>query len=257
MPEVPSGVDLALRDSARSRPHRGPCDPPTITILNPKPNLRRTIDVAAPSPSRPLRICTPGLNRHGVFLVQRLDELPWLEPSRRAGGSGYVRLPTTEGPGAPLPAPTRREEEEGWFVLSRWDRLLIFGACNLAALACFVICFTLFPVLSLKPRKFVILWSVGSLMFLASFAAVMGPMTYFYHLFSTPRLPFTAAYFGSIILTLVFALKLHSTILTLLSALVQIACLIWYLISYFPMGSSGLRLASSFGVRQATSWMSS
>lgn len=50
-------------------------------------------------------------------------------------------------------------------------------------------------------------WSVGSLMFLASFAAVMGPMAYVYHLLSTPRLPFTAAYFGSIILTLVFALK--------------------------------------------------
>lgn len=50
-------------------------------------------------------------------------------------------------------------------------------------------------------------WSVGSLLFLASFAAVMGPMNYLYHLLSTPRLPFTAAYFGSIILTLVFALK--------------------------------------------------
>jgi hypothetical protein len=29
---------------------------------------------------------------------------------------GYVRLPTTEGAGAPLPAPSRREEEEGWFT---------------------------------------------------------------------------------------------------------------------------------------------
>ncbi|KAF5656877.1 transport SFT2 [Fusarium circinatum] len=135
-----------------------------------------------------------------------LSSLQSLNPFQ--GGSGYVRLPTTESSGAPLPAPTRREEEEGWFVLSRWDRLLIFGACNLAAVACFVICFTLFPVLSLRPRKFVILWSVGSLMFLASFAAVMGPMNYVYHLLSTPRLPFTAAYFGSITLTLVFALKL-------------------------------------------------
>ncbi|EGU89282.1 hypothetical protein FOXB_00235 [Fusarium oxysporum f. sp. conglutinans Fo5176] len=135
-----------------------------------------------------------------------LSSLQSLNPFQ--GGSGYVRLPTTESSGAPLPAPSRREEEEGWFVLSRWDRLLIFGACNLAAVACFVICFTLFPVLSLRPRKFVILWSVGSLMFLASFAAVMGPMNYVYHLLSTPRLPFTAAYFGSITLTLVFALKL-------------------------------------------------
>lgn len=32
------------------------------------------------------------------------------------GDRGYVRLPTTEGSGAPLPAPSRREEEEGWFV---------------------------------------------------------------------------------------------------------------------------------------------
>lgn len=115
-------------------------------------------------------------------------------------------------------------------------------------------------------------WSVGSVMFLASFAAVMGPMNYIRHLFSGPRIPFTAGYFGSILLTLVFAIKvnplistackalltpakLQSTILTLLAALVQLACLIWYLVSYFPMGSTGLRLATSFGARQAASWM--
>lgn len=50
------------------------------------------------------------------------------------------------------------------------------------------------------------------MMFLASFAAMMGPMNYVYHLFSAPRLPFTAAYFGSIILTLVFALKVVSQV---------------------------------------------
>lgn len=32
------------------------------------------------------------------------------------GDRGYVRLPTHEGPGAPLPAPSRREEEEAWFA---------------------------------------------------------------------------------------------------------------------------------------------
>lgn len=32
------------------------------------------------------------------------------------GDRGYVQLPTTEGPGAALPAPSRREEEEGWFA---------------------------------------------------------------------------------------------------------------------------------------------
>ncbi|CEJ82314.1 Putative Syntaxin [[Torrubiella] hemipterigena] len=170
--------------------------------------------------------------------------------------SGYLSLPTHDAPpGAPLPAPTRREEEEGWFALSRWDRLLVFGACNLAAFACFSIAFFTLPMLALRPTKFVTLWTVGSLMFLCSFAAVMGPMAYLRHLLSGPRLPFTAAYFGSIFLTLVMALK-HQTILTLLCAVVQVACLLWYLVSYFPMGTQSLRLVSSFGARQATSWMS-
>jgi hypothetical protein len=43
-----------------------------------------------------------------------LDRLSTLNPF---GAGGYVRLPISEtNPGAPLPAPTRREEEEGWFA---------------------------------------------------------------------------------------------------------------------------------------------
>lgn len=42
-------------------------------------------------------------------------------------------------------------------AVSRWDRLLIFGGLNLAAVALSVVCFTLFPILSLKPTKFAIL----------------------------------------------------------------------------------------------------
>ncbi|KAL8770054.1 MAG: hypothetical protein Q9209_004092 [Squamulea sp. 1 TL-2023] len=178
-----------------------------------------------------------------------------LESLNPFGDSGYVRLPTQEGPGAPLPAPSRREEEEGWFALSRWDRLLVFGACNAAALVCFVICFALFPVVSLKPRKFAILWSMGSMLFLASWAVLMGPLVYAQHLISGPRLPFTAAYFGSIMMTLVFAIKLQSTILTLFSSLVQLAALVWYLVSYFPMGGTGLRFAARFGTNRLSAWM--
>ena len=37
----------------------------------------------------------------------------------------------------------------------------------------------------------------------------MGPITYAKHLISGPRLPFTAAYFGSIGLTLFFAMKVR------------------------------------------------
>lgn len=101
---------------------------------------------------------------------------------------------------------------------------------------------------------------------------MMGPMTYAKHLISTPRLPFTATYFGSIALTLYFSLgvstprpataltnqlfwQLRNKPLTLLTAIVQLVCLVWYLVSYFPMGSSGLRLATSFGASRAAAWM--
>ena len=51
---------------------------------------------------------------------------------------------------------------------------------------------------------------------MASFAAVMGPLAYFQHLISGPRLPFTAAYFGSIALTLYFSIGVSVTVLHLI-----------------------------------------
>ncbi|KAK4697848.1 hypothetical protein P7C71_g296, partial [Lecanoromycetidae sp. Uapishka_2] len=48
------------------------------------------------------------------------------------GSGGYVRLPThNEGPGAPLPAPSRREEEEGFFACLRFAAR--FGTNRVAA----------------------------------------------------------------------------------------------------------------------------
>lgn len=55
-------------------------------------------------------------------------------------------------------------------------------------------------------------WSVGSVLFLLSWAVLMGPWSYAKHLISGPRLPFTAAYFGSIALTLYFAIGVRTTI---------------------------------------------
>lgn len=51
-----------------------------------------------------------------VNTSQRTGLLSSLQSLNPFGDGGYVSLPTTEGAGAPLPAPTRREEEEGWFA---------------------------------------------------------------------------------------------------------------------------------------------
>ncbi|BFZ64800.1 Protein transport protein sft2 [Saitoella coloradoensis] len=144
------------------------------------------------------------------------------------------------------------EEDQGWFGirLSRWDRLLVFGACILGAAVCFLVAFLMMPVLVLKPRKFVMLWTVGSLLFLSSFAALQGPISYLKHLFSGSRIPFTATYFTSMVLTIYFALGLQSTILTVVSAAVQVVCLVVYLVSYFPFGAGAIRWGGGIVARR-------
>ena len=49
--------------------------------------------------------------------------------------------------------------------------------------------------------------------------------------------------------------QLHSTVLTLLSSILQLVALVWYLVSYFPMGSSGLRFAARVGGGRVAAWM--
>ncbi|PSN59706.1 SFT2-domain-containing protein [Corynespora cassiicola Philippines] len=173
------------------------------------------------------------------------------------GDGGYVRLPTTENPGAPLPAPTRREEEEGWFALSRWDRMLVWGGLLLASAVMFAVCIGLMftPVFIVRPRKFAVLWSMGSLLFLLAWAVLMGPVQYVQHLISGPRLPFSAAYLGSLALTLYFSIGLQSTFLTLIAVIVQLVALVSFSVSYAPMGSTGLRFAARFGGNRVAAWM--
>ena len=56
-----------------------------------------------------------------------LSRLQSLNPF--SGRGGYVSLPTQEGPGAPLPAPSRREEEEGFFA-REWHLFVPARLCD-------------------------------------------------------------------------------------------------------------------------------
>lgn len=109
-------------------------------------------------------------------------------------GDGYLQLPTHEAPGAPLPAPSRREEEDTFFALSRWDRMLIFSACNLGAAVCFVICF--FPVSGALAEAPQICYPVVRGIF--TFLAIMGCPHGTHDLRQTSDLGITAALYGRI-----------------------------------------------------------
>ncbi|KAK9241377.1 Got1/Sft2-like family-domain-containing protein [Lipomyces kononenkoae] len=163
-----------------------------------------------------------------------------------------MQLPISENNGS-----ANHIQEPSWFNMSRWDRIVCFGVCLVASIIFFVLCFALFPVLVLRPQKFALLWSLGSLLFVLSFGCLQGPMNYLLHLISLNRLPFTLAYFGSIVLTLVFSLGKFSPILTIIACIIQVVAAVWYTVSYFPLGTQGLRVAGRFGTRRVYAWLDS
>lgn len=147
--------------------------------------------------------------------------------------------------------------EPGYFELSRWDRMLIFGLTFAGSVCCYLICIFLFPVLSLKPRKFALLWSLGSIFFLVSFGVLQGFQAYVLHLLLSTRIIFTVTFITSIIMTLISSLSLKSTILSIIFAVLQLISAIWYTVSYFPMGQQTLNLAGNVARSQVDSWINS
>lgn len=154
-----------------------------------------------------------------------------------------------------LPEDETVTSDPGYFELSRWDRMLLFALTFAGSVSCYLICIFLFPVLSLKPRKFALLWSLGSIFFLVSFGVLQGFRPYMEHLFSLTRLAFTVTFVSSIVLTLISCLSLRSTLLSMLFAAIQLISAIWYTVSYFPMGRQTLNLALGVARSQVESWI--
>ncbi|PFX24154.1 protein transport protein SFT2-like [Stylophora pistillata] len=125
--------------------------------------------------------------------------------------------------------------------LSKTQRITGFFLFLLLGIFCFVMAGLIAPVMLLKARKFVLLYTMGSLFTIGSFSLLWGPVNHIKHLCSLERLPFTAAYFGSMFATLYMAMIVKSTILTAVCALVQILSLIWYFVSYIPGGTTGMK----------------
>ncbi|ODO06146.1 SFT2 domain-containing protein [Cryptococcus wingfieldii CBS 7118] len=157
--------------------------------------------------------------------------------------SGYI----------PLRSEGASQEEEAYFALSRWERFLGFLACCAGGMACFGIAFLFLPILAIKPRKFALAFTLGSCLFMLGFAILHGPWNHLKHIFSPERLPFSLAYFGSLILTLFFAIGIRSTIGTLVAAIIQVGALLSYVAAYFPGGQTTLRLGLQMMLRGAGS----
>jgi len=125
--------------------------------------------------------------------------------------------------------------------LSKKQRIFGFMTCLILGLFCFSFSTVYLPVIVFKARKFALLFSLGSVFVMGSFSFLWGPMNHFKHMLKRDRLPFTAVYVGTLLLTLYFAMGIQSTILTTIAASCQVIALLWFVISYIPGGQTGLK----------------
>lgn len=140
---------------------------------------------------------------------------------------------------------------EGWFTkaqsdpllpsLSKKQRILGFVMFLLLGSFCFSLSALYVPMLVLRARKFAMLFTLGSVFFMASFSLLWGPVNHLRHLFSAARLPFTSAYLFTLFGTLYFSLWFKSTTLTIIFAISQVITLIWFIVSYIPGGQTGMK----------------
>lgn len=99
------------------------------------------------------------------------------------------------------------------------------------------------PMIAVRPQKFAISFTCGSILFLASFGILKGPMEHLQSLITSDRIVFTTVYFASMAATLYFTFSVGgvSGYVTVLSAsILQLVALLWYLISFLPGGTAGL-----------------
>ncbi|SCV01595.1 LANO_0F12530g1_1 [Lachancea nothofagi CBS 11611] len=168
----------------------------------------------------------------------------WADSLNGRANDLYQRLPMTQ-------QDLIQDQEPAWFSLSRTERLLLFVCFILGSIGCFTLCVFLLPVLAVKPRKFGLLWSMGSLLFVGAFGVLQGPVAYAKHITSRERLPFSVFFFTTCFLTIYFAAFRKSALLTIPCAVLELIAVIYYAVSYFPFGASGLRMVSSVGINQA------
>ncbi|OQS04810.1 hypothetical protein THRCLA_02971 [Thraustotheca clavata] len=125
----------------------------------------------------------------------------------------------------------------------RTQRFLITLSIGLALF------FMSFFVLPMSMALFGVMYSLGSIIIMISTLFIAGIRQQWEHLKEKNRLPCFAAYVGTIVLTLVFALYpglWFRSILVFLSVFVQCCALTWYCLSYFPRAQASLRAMGHF-----------
>ncbi|KAL7485218.1 hypothetical protein ACHAW6_010845 [Cyclotella cf. meneghiniana] len=101
------------------------------------------------------------------------------------------------------------------------------------------------PLLTVRPQKFALSFTCGSITFMSSFAILKGPHAHFASMMSGDRIHFTVIYLGSMLLTLYLTFTAGGAkgyVLVLGASALQLLALMWYLVTFLPGGAMGMRV---------------
>ena len=131
------------------------------------------------------------------------------------------------------------------FGLSRTQRYVAFAICLAAAFFLFMLSMLHLPLVVLRPGKFVVPYCMASLFVLVSFGFLHGFVSYFRHLFSPSKMIYSVWFVLASFGTIYASMTLHSYLLTVIMALVQMAGMMAFVVSYVPGGSTGISFMGS------------
>lgn len=118
------------------------------------------------------------------------------------------------------------------------QRLQVFVVALLVSALFFALAFIVgLPLITVRPQKFALSFTMGSITFMSSFAILKGPYEHFKTLMGGDRLHFTAVYIGSMILTIYLTFTaggMEGYVLVLGASGMQLVALVWYLVTFLP-----------------------
>ena len=143
---------------------------------------------------------------------------------------------------------TWRDELRDAFTMSFKNRFMGFVLMYGAGWLFMALSTTGIPLIFVKPSKFAVPYTLGSLCSMSATCLLFGPARQVASMCTEDRRWCTIAYLGSMALTLVFALAgtWWSAILCLCFMVVQLCAMIWYVASYIPGGRA---MVKSMGAR--------
>lgn len=139
---------------------------------------------------------------------------------------------------ATLPQQLLRQIDEATTLTWR-QRAIGFGICfGLGIVFSFL---SLMFLTTLALTSFAVLYSIGSILSLASTMFLMGPKKQCQNMFDSGRWIATVVYLGAIAATLAVAFTIGNFILVIVFLIIQFLAMIWYCITYIPGGQGFLK----------------